>query len=106
MCRNPPPNPVVMRLLINLLKKEYISAAFSFPIESSKAVKTAREGELCLTRAPSVHYYPPAISTYLPHHKVLLAWYQEIYLVETYLLLKYVHSPPQQWNVVYGNTNK
>ena len=63
MYRNPPLNPDVMRLLIKLLKKEYISAAIRNPIESSKAVKTAREGELCLTCAPSVHYYPPAIST-------------------------------------------
>lgn len=41
----------VVRLLIKLLKKEYISAAICAPIERSKAVKVAKEGELCLTQA-------------------------------------------------------
>lgn len=40
MCWNP---RVVIRLLIRFVKKEYISAAFSVPTESSKAVKTARK---------------------------------------------------------------
>lgn len=37
----------MIRLLINPVKEEYISAAFSIPVESSKAVIKEREGELC-----------------------------------------------------------
>lgn len=47
ICKPSPPLQILtmIRLIIMLLMKEYISAALRIPIESSKAVK-AREEEL------------------------------------------------------------